>query len=260
MTQPLRVLFLAADPSESGWRLRFDEELREIQDAIHRGRECHQMDVRSGLAVRATDLQTLLMREMPLMVHFSGHGERGQGIQMDENGSVLTDQLVRLFAHFRDTVRVVVLNACSTLRIAEGLSPLVDYVIATGAAVDDEAAIAFSRAFYGALAFGRTVPDAFALATNELTIERFSRNARSYRLLVRPGVVPEPLHRLAHAATPAVASNTTPAPRGSQKIRIGNATTARTAFNNTAAGGAPGGDLDVDIEDLKSDEIIEFNN
>jgi len=252
MTQPVGVLFLAADPFESGWRLRFDEELREIQDAIQRGRECYALDVRPRLATRATDVQTLLLRETPRVLHFAGHGEQGRGIVMDGGDALRSGELVRVLAHFRDTVRVVVLNACTTLPVAEALSPLVDYVIGTEAPVMDRAAIAFSRAFYGALAFGQTVPDAFALASNELAIEQFS-DSRAYRLLVRPGVVPAPLHPPAQAAAPAAA-----APGRRQKIHIGSAATAKTTFDSGAAKGTPGGEQDIAIRDLKSDETIDF--
>jgi hypothetical protein len=200
-------------------------------------------------------VQTLLLREAPRVLHFAGHGEQGRGIVMDGGDALQTGELVRLLAHFRDTVRVVVLNACTTLPVAEALSPLVDYVIGTEAPVMDQAAIAFSRAFYGALAFGQTVPDAFALASNELAIERFS-DSRAYRLLVRPGVVPAPLHPPAQAAAPAVAPG--PVPGGRQKIRIGSAATAKTTFNSGAAEGAPGGEQDIAIRDLKSDETIDF--
>lgn len=192
MTQSIRVLFLAANPSDGGSRLRFDHELREIQDAVHRGRECYALDVLPRLAPRASDVQTLLMRDTPCVMHFSGHGRRGCSLVMEE-GDLVTGDLPSVFTHCRDTVRVVVLNACNTLAAAEALSPLIDYVIGTDAAVPDEAAITFARAFYGALAFGKPVADAFAMATTELSIQRFP-DARCYRLLARPGADPAPLH------------------------------------------------------------------
>lgn len=257
MIQPVRVLFLAADPSTSESRLRFDEELREVQDAIHYGRECHALDVQPRLAARSTDIQTLLLRETPQILHFSGHGDQGCGIVMDEGDALHTTELVRLVAHFRNTVRVVVLNACTTLPLAQALSPLVDYVIGTEAAVMDTTAIAFSRALYGALAFGQTVPDAFALAENALAIEHFP-DSHVYRLLARSAVV-RPLRDLYAQADAPPAGETSTVPGGRQRIRIGNAATKKATFNSRADKGAQGGEQDVAIRDLKSDETIEFN-
>lgn len=212
MIQSIRVLFLAADPFGGGSRLRLDRELREIQDAVHRGRECYALDVLPRLAPRTSDVQTLLMRDTPCVVHFSGHGGCEFGLALDESDLAAGD-LQKLFAHHRDTVRVVVLNACNTLAPAEALSPLIDYVVGTDASLPDGVAITFAGAFYGALAFGKSVADAFAMATTELSVQGFPE-ACCYRLLTRPGADPTPLHgrvdgvaRLAADPAPASAAS-----------------------------------------------------
>jgi hypothetical protein len=57
----IKLLFLAANPTDTD-RLRLDEESRD------------QFELKTHWAVRADDLQELLMRYQPDIVHFSGHG------------------------------------------------------------------------------------------------------------------------------------------------------------------------------------------
>jgi hypothetical protein len=252
MTQPIRVLFLAADPNDGESRLRLDHELREIQEVADQRRGC-PIDVRPRLAPRASDVQRLLMLDAPRVVHFAGHGTRGRGLTMDQ-GDLLAADLVSVFAHHRDAVRLVVLNACDTLPLAESLSPLIDYVIGTCAVVPDVAATTFSRAFYGALSFGKSVPDAFAMAVTEVSIDRFAE-ARCYRLLTRPGVVAAPLHGAGDAAggPAAGAASGTPGAKD-HVIRMGDVRSSGNAkFDNSAAGTGRSQDVtmgNLDVGDL----------
>jgi len=253
MTHPVRVLYLAATPSDEA-PLRVDHELREIHDAIDRGRERYALDVVARMATRATDVQRLLMLDAPGVVHFAGHGRGGRSLVMDDR-DLFASSLLSVFAHHRDTVRVVVLNACNTFAVAEALSPVLDYVIGTTGIVPDGAAATFSRAFYGALAFGKTVPDAFAMAVTEVGIEQYVE-ARCYRLLTRPGVVPAPLHEPRDAAAPpaAPAPGDAPSALKQHSIRMGDVRSSGTAnFDNRAEGSGRNQEIvtgNMDVGDL----------
>lgn len=129
------------------------------------------------------------MRHRPTIVHFSGHAEGGRILLEDENGRmqpVEGTSLAGLLRVFRDTLRMAVLNACFTAGYDE-LEKVVDYTIGTTSALEDSAAIRFSGCFYQALAFGRSVLDAYELAKGQLIIEKLA-DENPFTLLVQDGV------------------------------------------------------------------------
>ncbi|HEX6042476.1 CHAT domain-containing protein [Longimicrobium sp.] len=175
MRDPLKVLFLAADPFRNKARLELGEEMRAIDEAIQRGRARDGVELVSHFATRTRDLQYALLRHEPHIVHFAGHGGQAGVIYLgDEHGQprpVPADALGSLFGILDGEVKAVVLNACHTLPVVEALSQVVDHAIGTNRPITDQSAIEFSAAFYGALAFGRGVRQAFALAVNQLQLD-----------------------------------------------------------------------------------------
>jgi hypothetical protein len=191
MKGPLKVLFLAAEPDQMEARLRIDREIRDVVAAVRKTKGGERLEITAALAIRTAELQAALHHHRPDVVHFSGHGKKGTGILMDDDGIVRAPPLVGLFRTFSD-VHLVVLNACDTLRIADALVQVVDYAVGMNGPVTDEAAIAFSAAFYGALAAGSTVPKAFDCGVNQLQLLDISGD-RTPTLRFREGVRHEPL-------------------------------------------------------------------
>ncbi|HWB80112.1 MAG TPA: CHAT domain-containing protein [Nannocystaceae bacterium] len=168
------VLFLAANP-QSTERLALDVECRNIDERLKLGPE-RPLKFESRWAVRTIDLQQALLEVAPTVVHFSGHGAGTSGIVLagkDDSAVQHVDgaALRGLFAAFADTVKVVVLNACWAEAQAQAIVEVVDAVVGMRDAVADEAALAFSLAFYQALAFGKPVAQAFALGVNQIELE-----------------------------------------------------------------------------------------
>ena len=87
----------------------------------------------------------------------------------------------------QENIRVVVLNACHTRPQAEALSEVVDCVISMNRAISDIGAITFAASFYGALAFGRSVENAFDQGLARLRAEGISE-IETPELMVRAGV------------------------------------------------------------------------
>jgi hypothetical protein len=191
MPGSIKVLMLAADPDEGRGGLRIDHEIRGAIEAVRRGRAATELEIAAELAVRPEDLNHALLRHDPQVVHFSGHGEGEDGLVLDEGRRVPPDALAALFKTFYG-VRVVVLNACESVPIAEVLREVVDYTVAMERAIDDDDAVVFSGAFYAALSFGRTVPFAFQSAVAALMLEPAGTSPIP-RLLMRDGVEPAPL-------------------------------------------------------------------
>lgn len=164
---------LAANPVDRP-QLQLDEETRAIDQVLRQGALRERFDLRPHAALRLADLQELLLRYQPTLLHFSGHGtpqhellvqdERGQGVAMPV--AALSD----LFRSQQRTLRCVVLNACYSATQAAALAEHIDCVIGTPALMGDTAALQFATAFYRALAYGATVASAFAQAVAQVAL------------------------------------------------------------------------------------------
>jgi CHAT domain-containing protein len=191
MTKKIRILFLSANPWTNS-RILVDEEAREISERIHEGPHRHRFELSNHPATRPGDLQRLLLRHQPQIVHFSGHGTKEEKIILDgrfgRGKTIDQDGLADLFALYSNHVRLVLLNACFTKAQARSVSGVVDYSIGTGKGIGDKASVAFSGAFYRALGFGKSVKDAFESATAELALTKMPRS-RGIELFIREGTI-----------------------------------------------------------------------
>lgn len=123
--------------------------------------------------------------------------ERSNGglLLEDERGAAVAIQpvvLIELLAIMaRDTpLRCVVLNACFTASQAQAIAEHVDCVIGTTREIDDNDALAFSTAFYRALAHGKSVRTAFDLGRVEIGL-RGPSGMDVVHLFHRSGILPE---------------------------------------------------------------------
>jgi len=192
---PVKVLFISSNPRGAP-RLDLDEEHRVLEEA--NARNGRPFDHRAVLAARIEDLPPILREHPPEIVHIAGHGQRGKGRGTarearapvnpmptqrdvdvpglggaDGSGGLLlrtadgspellpSQALTALFELLRDTVRLVVLNACYSDAIAEAILPHAGCVIGSRFAISDAAAIAFARGFYSALGGGHSVRRSF---------------------------------------------------------------------------------------------------
>lgn len=175
MAEKIRILFLAANPVDPGYRLRLDEEAREVDEKLQAGLTPESFEVVSQWAVRPSDLQKALLKHHPHIVHFSGHGSKNKGITLEDrdgNMTPLTKQaLVELFRILKDNISIVFLNACHSRRQIDGLREVIDSTIAVNSTIGDKTAVVFASYFYQALAFGKSVTVAFKLAQNQLEFE-----------------------------------------------------------------------------------------
>jgi len=166
-SQKVKILLLAANPLDTP-PLEIDRETEAVVDALQRAEHGRQFKVEQYHSVYYTDLQSILMRERPHIVHFSGHGsESGEIIMQDESGMshpISSSSLGRLFSLLKDNIRCVVLNACYTEKQAKEIVKHIDCVVGMSRAIQDETSIRFAKAFYEALGFGKDVRTSFDLA------------------------------------------------------------------------------------------------
>lgn len=169
----VKVLFLAANPHDSV-RLRLDAEIREIDDALRKVEFREEFEIVQHGAVRTTDIQGLLLRHKPHIVHFSGHGtDEGEIILEDSSAAsrpVPLQALEQLFSALGHDIKCVVLNACYSEVQAKAIAKHVPYVVGMANAIDDQAAIAFATAFYQALGYGKDIQTAYQLGCVQIVL------------------------------------------------------------------------------------------
>lgn len=190
---PTKILFLTANPSNMT-PLKLDEEIRLIGQRIRRGEYRKLFDIRSVPALRATDLPYELMDSAPDIVHFSGHGSEAGELLFQRDGDaaavpIPASTLARVFKQLRDRIQCVVLNACYSELQAAAIAESISCVIGMSREVPDATAIAFAAGFYEALAFGKSVAEAFELGQIQvdLTLPAGKADSEIPRLLVRMG-------------------------------------------------------------------------
>src|SRR5262249_36535731 len=155
----IKVLFLTAGPITMT-TLRLGQEGRQIKERILASKGEDSIEFIDESAVSRQDLHLLLLKHDPPIVHFSGHGSEKEGLYFESRDGtserVSQEALVELFGHFKDKIRLVVLNACQTNTLAKALTTDIDYTIGSRMDIGDDAAIEFSAAFYQALGFGKS--------------------------------------------------------------------------------------------------------
>jgi hypothetical protein len=263
MGKKIKILILTANPTDTA-RIRIDQEARDISDKLEEGLYRDEFELITYQALRPSDLQRRLMKHKPHIVHFSGHGSAvGKATLVLEDASgksreIKAQQMVELFRFFNDTIRLVVLNACHTELHAQAVAQVIEYAIGTSAPIGDRAAITFSGAFYRALAFGRSIQEAFMLAKSEIELHDIGMSDK-YELFVREDVdAGESIIPSMKAAgwsydtTPQQAGLSHPAVYASAEEEIGPYPLTTREVNVARAGGA----VEGDTETVKaSDEI-----
>ena len=167
----VKILFLAANPDRTVqlWR---DEEVREIEAAIRSAQALKHMQLVTKLAARSDDLRLYLNEQMPTIVHYSGHADESESLLLHGENELSQpfgkDAFVRLLTTFSSTIRLVFLNACFTKPQCEAVTEHIDFAIGFPTQLVDQAAIAFAKAFYLAIAFGRSVQAAFSQGISAL--------------------------------------------------------------------------------------------
>lgn len=187
-----KILFLAANPTTETW-LALDEECRAIESAIRASDERDSLEFVTKWAVRPNDLLQHFHEHNPNVVHFSGHGTKaGEILLIGKNRKsmpVSSAVLKSLFAASNDEVRVVILNACYSKSQATAIAKMVDCCIGMNDSIPDEAAIAFSTAFYQAIGFGRSVQEAFDFGIAAILLNRIPSEGIP-ELVCRGGIDP----------------------------------------------------------------------
>jgi hypothetical protein len=164
---PIEILFTAATPSNTT-KLNTGKESR-LKDLVREFDEEKRISFSEEHGLNVDQFRRLLFTKDPHIIHFAGHGQR-EGLVLEED-HLDADVLVGLVAELENT-RIVVLNACYTLPLAQQLAQYVPFVVGTQGPIPDDAAIAFAYDFYTGLAAGKSVEKSFAFGLNGIKSKR----------------------------------------------------------------------------------------
>jgi hypothetical protein len=182
---PLRILVIISSPP--GWpRLSVEREWAAISDALTEKQRAHLVSIDRLRAPTISELQRWLRHNEVHVLHFVGHGyfddrlEDGMLMFSDPDGRAAPISSAVLGAHIRDhdPLRLVVLNACQTARVADAdpysgmaqglIQQQAAAVVAMQFPISDDAAVVFTREFYGAAADGEPLDQAMVSARKAL--------------------------------------------------------------------------------------------
>ncbi|MEM7132786.1 MAG: CHAT domain-containing protein [Chloroflexota bacterium] len=177
----IKILLLSANPLDRA-EIRIDEEFRAIDEAMQKSAHRENYQLIPHGAVRVDDLQSLLLRHTPHIVHFSGHGSPASELMLqDATGhsvTVPTQALRSLFALLRDNIECVLLNACYSEAQAQTIATHIPTVIGMSNLLSDEVAQHFATAFYQALGYDRSYSQAFHLGISQIELHGLPEFAR----------------------------------------------------------------------------------
>lgn len=186
----LRILVMTASPADMA-PIRTREEENQLKASLLdglRGRERLKLEVIRGATI--DDILTAMNRFKPHILHIGAHGNKdGDLAFLDEMGDAATVPLAGMAAAVKaagDQLQMIILNACHSQAATRLLVEHVDCAIGMRKTIADASAIAFVRAFYGALGYGCSVGQAHEQGLAVLKLHTLP-NSRDIELRVREG-------------------------------------------------------------------------
>lgn len=164
LPEKINVLFLASNPTDLS-SLRLDQEIRLIHAKIRASEYRDSINLQSRWAVRSNDILQAINEVQPHIIHFSGHGSSDHDIVLETTEgttSLLSKEAVTLLMKtMSDSIKLVIFNNCFSSGQAESVTEHIDCAIGMNEAVYDDAAREFAAQFYSAIAFGKSIQNAF---------------------------------------------------------------------------------------------------
>lgn len=188
----LKVLFLGARPREAP-PLRVKEQVLETERSLVRSGLRDRIDLQAEYCVTFDDLPEFVIERAPAVVHITMHSTSSGSVALEDNaGSVFLLEPLAFVKKFsvkamHRSIRCLVLGTSHSDQIAEELSSYIDFVIGSRDEITQNAAIAFAKSFYPALARGESVQVAFDLAQSHFHGVVGSLDLSLPKLYVRKG-------------------------------------------------------------------------
>jgi hypothetical protein len=141
-----------------------------IRAALADGELSGSWEFVSGFHSKRTDLIDTFRNNRVAIFHYGGHSnQQSLWLPAEEAGNQVVDgTLLEEFLCTQPSLQLAFFNSCENQAWASKLSARVPYVIASVCKLDDAIAGHFAAAFYGYLASGSTVDDAFQQAAGDV--------------------------------------------------------------------------------------------
>jgi len=190
----ITILYLSANPANTE-PLELNKECNKIDEELRyaAGKGIFKLEQYHDISLE--NLIKQILNYEPHIVHFSGHGSPSSSLifKNEENGQIQVvppNALSKVFKILSKDIPLVFLNACYSEDQAKAIAEHVDCVIGMSRAISDEAARKFSVSFYSSLGFGKSIRDAFDLATVNLELLEIPEESTPKLLVVKEGVDP----------------------------------------------------------------------
>lgn len=184
------ILTLASNPDDAT-ALKLNREIRDLEEQLKLAKYRDEFEFLRKDAVRWDDFQRNILEIKPRIVHFSGHGTGAEGLVLEKDKGqtflISTEVLSDLFNQVSSHVECVLLNACYSEEQAQAISQHINYVIGMSQAIQDTAAIAFTKGFYLALGAGESIEGAYATGCREILVMASEADGDSDRKLIPIG-------------------------------------------------------------------------
>ncbi len=126
-----------------------NREIRVIQDPLDNATQSLLFELKSRFFVRNDEIQDIISKEKPRVVHFAGHGANSKGLILENKTGDIhflnTEAFKDVLKFFDHQIECVVLNACYSEEPAQVIHQHINYVIGTRRKIQDKAAIAFTN-------------------------------------------------------------------------------------------------------------------
>lgn len=192
--KPAVILLCTANAAHPNHRLRLEEELRAIDDALQRARRRDLYAPRMCPAVTFSKVIHELDDHEPAFVHFSGHGAPSGDLilkgERSEELLVPPARIAELLEAVPKSPTLVTFATCHSRALAEAAAQHAEFAIGFDGALDDDSAPLFSAMLYERLASREEVDveRAFKLATIACKAEGHA-TVELARLFAYPGRV-----------------------------------------------------------------------
>jgi hypothetical protein len=215
----MKVLYIAANPYDQE-ELDLGPEVTEIQ---RRALGATSVDFVPMPSLKFEDLASTLHQQRPDILHIAAHGAKENlFLANHDNTSVHIDaEMLLAFLNNVSPPRLVYLNACNSLKIAEGLTRLVPTTIGSTAPITAKSARATAVSFYERIFDGSSVGKAFAVCKQ--VMKGISGDQAGMKLFNQSGI--NPSEQVLHTEPRFVAEFIKKSPKrdgeGSYEIRFG---------------------------------------
>jgi hypothetical protein len=189
MSHKLKLLLLAANSVDTV-DSRASDEIQAIDRAIQAAPFRDSFDLRKEPAIRVSDIGPSLLKHRPDILHISAHSRETEGLILENDlgrvAKVQCTQLKDVLVSAGLKLQLVFYSFCHSADCAKETSTQIDFVVGMEGEIAVKSSLAFSPAFYAALASGHSIQEAVEYAKSILDYQKY-RGARAIVLQVRDG-------------------------------------------------------------------------